>query len=216
MILKWIVCKVNMDLKVEFSKAQEQWAALKEVQGFLGQIGGWNLKQPFEACILSFWQDHVSYQNFMSRIHDQIFYQSNQEQTYHSITIALCERILDIPGTNGHILTSLGKGSVLRISDYTLFKNRIKQFIEAQQDVWNPGFSIVNGMLAGVLSEVQGTPNRYLVATLWTDEISLQKFLETKSPILQERAQMKKNIESSEEKIIQLQDSWTVIGNNKE
>ncbi|WP_282200144.1 DUF4937 domain-containing protein [Collibacillus ludicampi] len=216
MIMKWIVCKVNRDSKEEFSQAQEQWAALYEVQGFLGQIGGCNLRQPLEACIISFWKDHASYQNFMSRIHDQIFYKSNQKQTYNSITIALCESILDIPGTYGHILTSLGKGTVLRIADCTLYKDRIKHFIEAQKDFWNPGMSNANGMLAGVLNKVLGIPNRYLVATLWTDEIFHQNDLETMVPVLQERSQYKKIIESIDEKIIQLQDSWTVIGNNKE
>jgi heme-degrading monooxygenase HmoA len=216
MIMKWIVCKVNRDSKEEFSQAQEQWAALYEVQGFLGQIGGWNLRQPLEACIVSFWKDNASYQNFMSRIHDQIFYKSNQKQTYHSITIALCESIMNILGTYGHILTSLGKGKVLRIADCTLYKDRIKHFIEALKDIWNPGMSDTDGMLAGVLTKVNGTPNRYLAATLWTDEIFHQYYLETMVPVLQERAQYKRFFESIDEKIIQLQDSWTVIGNNKE
>lgn len=87
MLLKWIVCQVSEEQKESFSEAQASWKKLSDVPGFLGQWGGWNLKEPMEACILSLWSDQESYQTFMSQIHDRIFLNSNQEATYKSILL---------------------------------------------------------------------------------------------------------------------------------
>src|SRR5712691_10980953 len=77
MLLKWIICSIPQELQSAFSEAQKQWIALKGLQGFLGQVGGWNSKHPLQAGVLSCWQDEASYQNFMHHIHDDIFQHSN-------------------------------------------------------------------------------------------------------------------------------------------
>ncbi len=54
MLIKWIKCQVPVPHKLSFSKAQETWTAVKGTEGFLGQIGGWDIHGPTEAGILSF------------------------------------------------------------------------------------------------------------------------------------------------------------------
>jgi hypothetical protein len=54
---------VDCDSKLPFSIAQERWGNLKDVDGFLGQIGGWDVNDPFEAGILSFWKDSNSFRD---------------------------------------------------------------------------------------------------------------------------------------------------------
>lgn len=89
MLLKWIICSTQKESQSRFSEAQEQWAALKDIPGFLGQVGGWSSKHPLQAGILSCWQDEASYQHFMHHLHDGIFQQSQQKETYTSISVTL-------------------------------------------------------------------------------------------------------------------------------
>ncbi|GLH62971.1 hypothetical protein PG301_08100 [Parageobacillus sp. G301] len=87
MLLKWIRCEVEEEKKALFSAAQEKWRDLKGCPGFLGQIGGWNIAKPQEACILAFWENLDFYQSFMSDKHDEIFERSRQEGTYYKTSL---------------------------------------------------------------------------------------------------------------------------------
>lgn len=91
MLLKHIICKVKPDYRLDFSEAQKSWAKTTESKGFLCQIGGWNHSQPNEAVILSFWKDRLSLDGFMNKMHDDIFYQNNQLETYENIMISFFE-----------------------------------------------------------------------------------------------------------------------------
>ncbi|HZG59168.1 MAG TPA: YdbC family protein [Anoxybacillus sp.] len=91
MLLKWIRCIVDEEKKVVFSAAQEKWRDLKGYPGFHGQIGGWNVAEPQEACILAFWENLDCYQAFMSNKHDEIFERSRQKGTYHKISVDIVE-----------------------------------------------------------------------------------------------------------------------------
>ncbi|MCP5061126.1 MAG: DUF4937 domain-containing protein, partial [Ignavibacteriae bacterium] len=57
MCLKWIVCEVENEFRAAFSKAQEEWVDTKNTKGFIAQIGGWDINNSNEACILAFWED---------------------------------------------------------------------------------------------------------------------------------------------------------------
>lgn len=91
MFLKHIICTVKPENRLAFSKAQKTWSKIKESEGFLCQIGGWNKNNPNEAVILSFWKDKTSLDTFMHKMHDDIFCQSNQLQTYDDIIISYFE-----------------------------------------------------------------------------------------------------------------------------
>lgn len=75
-----IVCQVPENRKTAFSPAQCAWKAIREVDGFYGQWGGWNVRRPTEAGILALWRDCSSHDAFMSDVHDSIFHGTKQEQ----------------------------------------------------------------------------------------------------------------------------------------
>ncbi len=88
MFLKHIICTVKPGNRLAFSEAQKTWSKIKGFEGFIAQIGGWNQNDPNEAVILSFWKDKSSLDNFMDKMHDDIFYKSKQLQTYDDIIIS--------------------------------------------------------------------------------------------------------------------------------
>ncbi|WP_223068341.1 YdbC family protein [Paenibacillus caui] len=88
MLVKWIQCTVPEQHVQNFSQGQEHWSALRELPGFLGQIGGWSKAQDGTAHVFAFWEDQESYDLFMTRAHDDIFSKSKQQVTYSKITIA--------------------------------------------------------------------------------------------------------------------------------
>jgi hypothetical protein len=209
MIIKWIVCKVPSNKKEEFSYAQEEWKALKGVSGFIGQIGGWDLKSNSDACVIGVWEDGDLYMYFMDNIHDQIFHKNNQKQSYESISVTLFESLFDIPGVDNNIRESLMKARLLRAADTTVHDTRDQHFSKVQQKVWNPGMK-VSGMYSGIFSKASGALNRYLVATLWEDGDSHQKYHETVFPLLRKKAEVEKDIKSIQGRLILLDDRWTV------
>lgn len=93
MLLKWIICRVPEEWRAAFSTAQAGWGALRGVDGFGGQWGGWNAQSPEEACILALWRDEAAYQHFMDAVHDSIFVQTEQRRTYESIAVTRYDQI---------------------------------------------------------------------------------------------------------------------------
>ncbi|MCM3002982.1 YdbC family protein [Priestia koreensis] len=92
MLTKIINCSVPDSKKDHFSYTQQHWSALAHVNGFIGQLGGWNIDRPNEACIIGVWDDHDSYTDFMKHTHDSLFYQSGQKQTYDSLQVSISEQ----------------------------------------------------------------------------------------------------------------------------
>jgi hypothetical protein len=80
MDIKWIICTVKNNQKQAFSEIQQKWSLTANSNGFIGQIGGWNILNLNEACILSFWENKESLDAFMKNIHDKIF-SNNRELT---------------------------------------------------------------------------------------------------------------------------------------
>ncbi|MFG0212869.1 YdbC family protein [Brevibacillus porteri] len=152
MLIKWITCKVSESQKQSFSLAQEKWRPLEGIEGFLGQIGGWNQDQQLEACILAFWEDIQHYQSFMEKDHDPIFHQSGQSQTYEAISVKLFSKIADMDERN--ILDALENGEILRV---VCAKNRR---------------SATESMLGGVVAQSQKNSIEYLTASLWKKDSS--------------------------------------------
>lgn len=121
MLIKWIACQVREGQKQSFSRGQEQWRAVREVDGFLGQAGGWNVSDPAEAVILAFWRDEAAYRAFMANHHDPIFAKTRQQQTYERIRVELYERVRDMPGTMENVLDALAVGKWLRLERRPVF-----------------------------------------------------------------------------------------------
>ncbi|MFI8492440.1 YdbC family protein [Peribacillus butanolivorans] len=160
MLIKWIKCQVNEENKSSFSNAQEGWGDLKQLDGFIGQIGGWDKNNPFEAGIISFWRDDRSYQAFMEQQHDGIFEKSNQRNTYSNISVQIFEKMFNTSKTD--MTDFLSKGSLHRVADCFVETNKQLEFEHMQKEVWNKGMMASPGMFAGVFAEKKN--GRYLVA----------------------------------------------------
>lgn len=182
MIIKWIKCQVDEESKCSFSNAQEKWSKLKNSEGFLGQIGGWDKNNPCEAGILSFWKDYHSYKKFMKYHHDDIFENSNQKHTYQNISVKIYEKLFDISSTDFTRL--LREGNLLRIADCYVDLNRQSHFEQKQKEVWNKGMTDTSGMLAGIFCRNPNHKEMYLVVSIWNNNLSHQSYVVNKLPSL--------------------------------
>ena len=88
MLVKHIICTVAPNNRRAFSEAQETWIQIRNTRGFIGQLGGWALTDGTAAHILSFWKNEIDLKNFMDHLHDTIFNNNRQVETYDSITIS--------------------------------------------------------------------------------------------------------------------------------
>ena len=187
-----------------------KWGDLRYVPGFLGQLGGWNVQDPSEACILAFWENEEMYKEFMEKHHDPIYEKTNQRGTFDGIKVTACRSIADIPGLYDHMLLSLPEASLLRVTDQTLFTGHRERFLAKQQEIWNPGMKQSGGLLAGELGEALHDPNRILVATLWESEAAHQTYCDETLPLLHEKAHIEEDIEQVTGRVVRLEPSWLV------
>lgn len=208
MLIKWIKCQVNNSDKISFSKAQEAWRKIKNAEGFLGQLGGWDQHNQNEACILSFWKDSRAYKNFMDHIHDGIFENSNQRNTYVNISVQIYKKKNDINSID--ITTILGKGNILRVADCLVKNGFHADFEDKQLEVWNKGMTDAQGMLSGVFSQSINDHDRYLVASIWEDATSHQNYADNNLPFLKKRSAVEDTTLSITGNLIEINPLWTV------
>lgn len=211
MLLKWIVCDVADEDREAFSLAQQSWAALRSVEGFLGQVGGWNFKEPCQACIVGLWADVGAYERFMREVHDRVFETSGQARTYRDIKVLLIDVLLDIAGSRPHFGPVLGEGELLRVADCVLNPGRAAHFLEMQTSVWNPAMAAAGGMLAGSFGSVQDEADHYLVCTLWQNAAVHQAYVDNVLPALQERAEIRLDLHRIAGHIVETEPSWRVM-----
>lgn len=210
MLIKWILCNVPEKKKALFSQAQKQWDALKSLDGFLGQIGGWDINNSLKAGIISFWRDRGSYQLFMDHKHDEIFAANKQKNTYDSISVEIYEKKIDINGQD--ITRFLGKGKIIRIASCIVQDEKEEYFELMQKEIWNKGMSKSNGMLAGVFCKGEkNNRNKYLVVSLWKNEISHQKYVENTLPTLIEQSKTKEDLIQISGALIKVEEAWSII-----
>jgi len=89
MLIKWIECRVPVQDAGHFSRAQGFWRCLRDVDGFAGQLGGWDTLEPDTACILGLWRNPDAYESFMAGPHDRIVAASGQRECYRSVAVSL-------------------------------------------------------------------------------------------------------------------------------
>ena len=207
MLMKWIKCQVNVENKHAFSTAQEGWGELLHCAGFMGQIGGWNKNEPLEAGILSVWKDLHSYQRFMRHQHDDLFLKSDQRSTYTKISVDIFEKIFNIGTTD--ITAFFGKGILLRVTDCYVEKNKQAHFEQMQKEVWNKGMMYSPGILSGTFGKKQN--GRYLVASLWDNEYSYQRYVDKELPALIKESGVIDSTQRITGSLIELHPKWAVI-----
>jgi heme-degrading monooxygenase HmoA len=211
MLIKWILCKVSEDTREAFSQSQANWTRLKTVDGFLGQVGGWNRNEPLEACIVAFWRDQQAFDEFMKFHHDSIVEGNGQQGTFHALSVILYEGVFEIAGSAVSLQEALSSGELLRVAENVLYEGRDEHFIEQQQRVWNPGMQTYTGMLGGAFGRKCGEDVRYLVLTVRQDEAAHHEYAETAVASLRAQAQVDMDVESLVGRLVLLESRWTVL-----
>lgn len=194
---------MNEENKRSFSKAQEGWGELRKCAGFMGQIGGWNRYEPFEAGVLSVWKDLHAYQSFMQHQHDEIFAKSDQGSTYTNISVDIFESIFNIGTTD--ITAFFGKGILLRVADCSVEEDKHARF---EQVLKEGGRS--KGMLSGAFCSKRQN-GRYLVASIWDSEHSHQRYVDKELAALIKESGVKDSIQRNTGSLIELHPKWAVI-----
>ncbi len=211
MFIKWIVCEVEGDQKLSFSKAQEKWRKMATAKGFLCQTGGWDVDNPNLACIITFWETKADLDFFMNSFHDEIFYENRQENTYKSINISYFKTKLEMQGEASSLKKVIWKSHFLRIADCLVMPDKTKHFEKVQKEIWMPGMKESAGMLGGFFSEEANTKRRYLVSTFWNNEENHATYVKSRLPVFQKLADIKSDLEDITGRKIILVDAWKVV-----
>lgn len=210
MIIKRIICTVKESERATFYEHQKQWKSISKAKGFLGQIGGWNNKQLLTACIYSFWESEIDYQEFMEREHDQIFVNSGQESTYESINVSLFEEKLSIPGLEENIVTIIKASNYIRVALSQVKEHKIKHFVDIQEKVWNAEMQNSEGMLGGTFATNQKQNNEFLVLTGWESEDNHQNYMKRNFPKLLKKANPKEDVLDLKGEQFKVEEAWRV------
>ena len=216
MYVKWIVCSIRKGLRKEFSNAQEKWIETQKAEGFVGQVGGWDINNENDACIISFWENRKSLEFFMRNIHDKIFYGNKQSEIYESISVVYFENILEIKGSSYSLTEAIKHGKLLSISDCSLNYRKADHFEKIQKAIWLPRIKKSNGMLGGLFSKTEIGIPRYLVSTFWDSIKNHNNYVKNKLPIFRAEIKVDKDIDIMIGKQVLLIDSWRIIKNNVE
>jgi heme-degrading monooxygenase HmoA len=210
MIIKKITCNVIEDQKEIFYEHQKQWNSLSKAKGFLGQIGGWSIKQPLTACIYSFWENQTDYEKFMEDQHDKIFVNSGQESTYESINVSLYQEELRIPGLVENIVKVLKTSNYIRVALSKVKENKVNHFVDMQLNVWNLGLQKSEGMIGGTFACSQKQENDYLVFTGWKNEVDHQNYIEQNFPELLNSAKPNDDVVELSGEQFKVEEAWRV------
>ena len=211
MYIKWIVCDVKEDKKQEFTIAQNKWVKTADADGFIAQAGGWNLKNNSEACIISFWDNKASLENFMNDFHDTIFDKNKQADTYNSIDISHFIDSLSFEGRSDSLTNAIETGKTLKIIDCYLKQDKGVHFEEVQQEIWDPVIKKSVGLLGGIFSKASSNNFRYLISTFWDSIENHNNDVINMLPIYSKKAGLRDDITKIEGRAIKLVDSWKII-----
>lgn len=211
MIIKRISCMVKEGNKEAFYEYQKQWRHLSKAKGFLGQVGGWGITQPLTACVYSFWDNKVDYQEFMKEEHDQIFVNSGQESTYESIDVSLFQEELKVSGLEDNIVKVLRKCKYIRVALGQVKDYKMKHFIDMQKKVWNIEMKKSQGMIGGTFAFSEKQSNDFLVLTGWESEDSHKNYTEDIFPELLKITKPKNDVLELKGEQFKVEESWRVF-----
>jgi heme-degrading monooxygenase HmoA len=210
LIIKRIFCNVKENQKEEFYEQQMQWKPLSNVKGFLGQIGGWNSKEPLIACVYSFWNNLTDYNQFMEEEHDQIFRKLGQINSYESIDVSLFREKQWIPGKEKDIVHVCKTSNYIRVAISKVKEDNIEHFVEMQRRVWNTGMQNFEGMLGGTFAQSQMKGNDFLILTGWKSEKDHYNYSKENFPELLKAANTNDDVLELIGEQFKVQEAWSV------
>jgi len=183
---------------------------LQQQQGFCGQIGGFNLESSNpQACTLTFWSSVRAYVKFMERERESALARY-QERKREMIEVALFNSSITFPDESQAVLECLEKSAILRVTDCRIRAEKEDHFVSVEKDVWIPGMSWSEGMLAGIFSKAMNDEPRYLVTTFWKDLHAHNNYHQNVFPDLSETANSGEDVCQMSRSLLKLEPSWFV------
>jgi len=204
MFIKWIVCSTAEGKNHQFSDAQEKWNETIKANGFIAQVGGWDLEN--KACIISLWDNKESLVYFMKTLHDEIVDGNQQDETYDSIDITHYDSMFEIKGRSGSLGPAIKISKLLQIVNYRVKKDKMENFEKAQQDFGLPLIKRSKGMLGGIVSKAADNTPNYLMLIFWN---TIENY--ANKELLISLKKENNEIEQIIEKKVLLVDSWKII-----
>ncbi len=210
MYIKWIVCEVKPKREKEFSILQEQWIAIQNSKGFIGQVGGFDNNHKRNACIISFWDNEASLRLFLEDKHDQIFNSINQSKTYNTIQVDYFNFEINSNESFDLLAVALKNAKILYVAELDIKSNKIDKVREELPVTY---LQNALGMLGGSISIDTNNSSHCLVSTFWDSLENYTKYIKSKrfKPHLglDDYITIIKPIERQ----IELKESWSVINN---
>ncbi|WP_430487930.1 YdbC family protein [Priestia flexa] len=195
MLTKIIKGSIPVNKKGSFSYAQQHWAALAHVDGFIGQLGGWNVEDETDTCIIALWKDEDSYQEFMKYTHDSIFYSSNQDQTYTALDVSISNPSQFIGGRYNYYRSSA-------METRYLMKTEIEVDFYDQKDVEILVQSLVNPSYRCL---------SHIVAPLKHNEITIFTLYSAACPTKTVDTLVHPNVLQARQYVYKLEQNWNVL-----
>lgn len=210
MIIKWTVCSVPVSDHRVFSYHQHDWKKISNVKGLLGRIGGWNIKNPIEACTLTFFRDIDSYQLFLKSGYAELMHRSESAERFLFVDSHVYQKEIDIFGfSHEQVFASITDcGHLLKIGDCQIREEKKEDFLLMQRSVWNLGMANAPGMTTGLFAESIQDVSRYLILTRWRNRGEYQAFEEHVLPKLLNWAYDNEVEEQFQGRLIRLVKDW--------
>jgi heme-degrading monooxygenase HmoA len=211
MVLKDFQCRVSIEKYDQFSAEQLRWNALETQAGFVAQCGGRSSDDPTRVQIFGVWTDLDSYHRFMSEAHDPIFEEGSQGDCYCDAQSVIYERVIDIPGDEGDLVSALGRdASMIGVARCMVHPSRTEHFIEMQENVWKPGMELSAGMLGGSFWRSMDEGNRFIQTIAWALMEDHERYCQEQLPNLRQRAKPEHDLHKPVGSQILLTPAWTV------
>ena len=211
MYLKLILCYVKKENQAEYTLRQAAWDDIKNVDGLIFQLGGWNTKDEEIACKLALWESEQHYSDFHLNIHDSLAAKAGHQHLYYKIETAFFNIIS--PFSSGVKLQAvLQNSSFVRLADCWVKHQYIDIFLAAQKDLWIPAMQNTTGMQGGFFSQNSVDNERFLVSSFWENEFLHEEYTKNILPQLRNEAKVKDTINEIKGYYFKTVPLWTAIG----
>lgn len=212
MIIQYTAYSVPASEQRMFSYRQQD-QNIENVKGLLGRIGGWNIKNPLEACMLTFFRDMDAYQAFQQHHGAMDSIDQNQSTNRFSlIESRVYQKKIDIFGhLQEQVFAPMKEcGHLLKIGTCQIKEERRDDFLLMQQSIWNLGMANAPGMTTGLFAESVQDASQFLIVTRWKNRGDYQAFEEHVLPQLLNWAYHEQVEEQFQGRLIRLVHEWSI------
>ena len=210
MIIQYRVYSVPVSEQRIFSYRQQKWKKIENTKGLLGRIGGWNIKNPLEACTLTFFRDLEAFQGFQQHSSNDLIYPCESSNRFTQVESQVYQKKVDIFGLlNEQVFASMKEcGHFLKIGTCQIREEKRDEFLLMQQSVWNLGMANAPGMTTGLFAESTQDAAQFLIVTRWKSRGEYQAFEEHVLPKLLNWAYKEQIEEQFQGRLIRLVHDW--------